>query len=41
MEMANRIADRGYAVLVPNLLYRGGPAPQYELSGLRSVPAGR
>jgi carboxymethylenebutenolidase len=36
MEMANRIADRGYAVLVPNLLYRGGPAPQYELSGLRS-----
>jgi carboxymethylenebutenolidase len=35
VEMADRIAERGYAVLVPNLLYRGGPAPQFELSRLR------
>jgi carboxymethylenebutenolidase len=34
-EMADRIAARGYAVLVPNLLYRGGRAPQVDLSGLR------
>jgi carboxymethylenebutenolidase len=34
VEMADRIAERGYAVLVPNLLYRGGPAPQFELSRL-------
>jgi carboxymethylenebutenolidase len=33
-EMADRIAGRGYAVLVPNLLYRGGRAPQFDLSGL-------
>ncbi|MET0415300.1 MAG: dienelactone hydrolase family protein [Actinoplanes sp.] len=26
-EMAARIADRGYAVLAPNILYRGGPSP--------------
>ena len=34
MEMAQRVAERGYAVLVPNLLYRAGPAPQVDLSGL-------
>lgn len=32
--MADRIAARGYTVLVPNLLYRGGRAPQADLSGL-------
>ena len=26
-EMADRVADRGYAVLVPNLFYRAGRAP--------------
>jgi carboxymethylenebutenolidase len=29
-EMAARIADRGYAVLAPNILYRGGPSPLVE-----------
>jgi carboxymethylenebutenolidase len=33
-EMADRIAARGYVVLVPNLLYRGGRAPQFDLSDL-------
>jgi carboxymethylenebutenolidase len=33
-EMAERVAERGYAVFVPNLLYRGGRAPQFDLSGL-------
>ena len=32
--MADRIAERGYAVLVPNLLYRGGRSPQADLSAL-------
>jgi carboxymethylenebutenolidase len=27
-------AERGYAVLVPNLLYRDGRAPQFDLAGL-------
>jgi carboxymethylenebutenolidase len=39
-EMADRVAGRGYAVLVPNLLYRAGRAPQFDLSGL-SDPDGR
>jgi carboxymethylenebutenolidase len=34
-EMADRIAGRGYAVLAPNLLYRGGRAPQIDTSGLK------
>jgi carboxymethylenebutenolidase len=29
-DMAARIADRGYAVLAPNILYRGGPSPLVE-----------
>ncbi len=29
-EMAARIADRGYVVLAPNILYRGGPSPLVE-----------
>jgi carboxymethylenebutenolidase len=33
-EMADRIAEREYVVLVPNLLYRGGRAPQFDLSRL-------
>ena len=33
-EMAGRIADRGYVVLVPNLLHRGGRCPQVDLSAL-------
>jgi carboxymethylenebutenolidase len=33
-EMADRIAERGYAVLAPNLLYRGGRAPVVDLTGL-------
>jgi carboxymethylenebutenolidase len=32
--MVDRIAERGYVVLAPNLLYRGGRAPQFDLSGL-------
>ncbi|MFF2422850.1 dienelactone hydrolase family protein [Streptomyces mirabilis] len=30
-EMADRLAGAGYTVLVPNLLYRHGPAPVVEL----------
>jgi carboxymethylenebutenolidase len=33
-EMADRIAEHGYAVLVPNLLYRAGSAPLVDLSGM-------
>lgn len=33
-EMAERIASRGYLVLVPNLFYRAGRAPLTDLSGL-------
>lgn len=33
-EMADRIAGRGYRVLVPNLFYRAGRAPLVDLSGL-------
>lgn len=33
-EMAEKIAARGYAVLVPNLLYRGGRAPLFDMAGL-------
>ncbi|MFC0507000.1 dienelactone hydrolase family protein [Micromonospora costi] len=31
-EMAERIAERGYVVLVPNLFYRAGRAPLFDLS---------
>jgi carboxymethylenebutenolidase len=33
-QMAENIAARGYAVLAPNLLYRGGRAPLFDMSGL-------
>ncbi len=36
-EMAGRIAERGYAVLVPNLLYRGGRSPIFDLGGLQDA----
>ena len=34
-EMVDRIAQRGYAVLAPNLLYRAGRAPLFDLDGLQ------
>lgn len=39
-EMAERIAEAGYAVLAPNLLYRGGRSPLVDLSALND-PAQR
>ena len=33
-EMAESIAARGYAVLAPNLLYRGGPMPKIDMAEL-------
>ncbi|AGZ46656.1 dienelactone hydrolase family protein [Actinoplanes friuliensis] len=33
-EMADRIAERGYAVLAPNLFYRSSRSPVADLSGL-------
>jgi carboxymethylenebutenolidase len=33
-EMADRVAERGHAVLVPNLFYRSGRAPLIDTSGL-------
>jgi carboxymethylenebutenolidase len=33
-EMADTIAARGYSVLAPNLLYRGGRAPLFDMAGL-------
>jgi carboxymethylenebutenolidase len=33
-EMADNIAARGYAVLAPNLLYRGGRSPLVDMSDL-------
>lgn len=34
-EMADRIADRGYVVLAPNVFYRAGRAPLWETPDLR------
>jgi carboxymethylenebutenolidase len=39
-EMVDRIAERGYAVLAPNLLYRAGRSPLFDLDGLQD-PAQR
>jgi carboxymethylenebutenolidase len=39
-EMVDRIAERGYVVLAPNLLYRAGRSPLIDLDGLRD-PAER
>ncbi len=33
-DMADRIAERGYVVLAPNLFYRAGRAPQFEMPDL-------
>ncbi|GAA4523382.1 dienelactone hydrolase family protein [Amycolatopsis samaneae] len=33
-EMAERIAGAGYAVLAPNLLYRGGKQPEIDMTAL-------
>ncbi|HET7306079.1 MAG TPA: dienelactone hydrolase family protein [Segeticoccus sp.] len=38
--MCARLADEGYAVLAPNVFYRGGRAPVVELGDLKD-PAGR
>jgi carboxymethylenebutenolidase len=38
-EMADRIADRGYAVLAPNILYRGGRSPLVDMAVLRDPEA--
>jgi carboxymethylenebutenolidase len=40
VEMAGRIAEAGYVVLVPNLFYRRGRAPLLDLSDLQD-PAAR
>ncbi|MEU4333625.1 dienelactone hydrolase family protein [Micromonospora lupini] len=34
VEMAERIAERGYLVLTPHLFYRAGRAPLFDLSGI-------
>ncbi len=38
-EMADRIADRGYVVLAPNVFYRGGRAPLWETPALEDPEA--
>lgn len=38
-EMAARIADEGYVVLVPHVFYRHGPAPLVDTSDLMDPEA--
>ncbi len=38
-QMAQRIADRGYAVLAPNLYYRSGRAPLFEMPDMTTEEA--
>jgi carboxymethylenebutenolidase len=40
-DMARRLASHGYAVLMPNLFYRLGPAPVWTLTGSTQSEAGR
>ena len=37
-DMADRIAARGFVVLAPNTLYRGGRAPVFPLPDLTDAP---
>jgi carboxymethylenebutenolidase len=38
-EMAERLAEQGYVVLVPNVFYRHGPAPLIDTSNLKDPEA--
>lgn len=40
-QMCSRLAEEGYAVLAPNVFYRGGRAPVVELGDLKDPAGGR